>query len=138
MLKAERQAKLLELIQQNELSKQDELAALLEANGISINQSSVSRDLDELGIIKVNGYYAVARKTNLTNYGLYSLEAAGENMIVAKCESGFAAAACVRIDKRLIHEIIGTIAGEDTIFIAVRNHKQQKTALKKIWEIFEK
>ena len=128
----------MDLIKENRLSKQEELTLLLESSGFAVNQSSVSRDLDELGIIKVNGFYAIPQKMNFTNFGLFSLEIAGENLIVAKCESGFAAAACVRIDNKEIPEIVGTIAGEDTIFIAVRNHKEQKIVLKKIWEIFEK
>ena len=111
---------------------------MLESKSFSVNQSSVSRDLDELGIIKVNGFYALPQKTDFTNFGLFSLENAGDNLIVAKCESGFAAAVCVRIDGKNIREIVGTIAGEDTIFIAVRNHREQKLALRKIWEIFEK
>ena len=138
MLKNQRQEKILDLIKINQLSKQEELTSLLETNGFAVNQSSVSRDLVELGIVKVNGFYALPQKTDFTNFGLYSLEIAGENLIVAKCESGFAAAVCVRIDKKEIAEIVGTIAGEDTIFIAVRNHKEQKIALKKVWEIFEK
>ena len=138
MLKNQRQEKILDLIKENRLSKQEELTLLLETSGFAVNQSSVSRDLEELGIVKVNGFYAIPQKTTFTNFGLNSLEIAGENLIVAKCESGFAAAACVRIDNIEIAEIVGTIAGEDTIFIAVRNHKEQKIVLKKIWEIFEK
>ena len=137
MQKIERQNAILNLISVKQIGTQEELTELLDSNGFTVNQSSVSRDLDELGIIKVNNFYALPQKTDFTNFGLFSLEIAGENLIVAKCELGFAAAVCVRIDKKEITEIVGTIAGEDTIFIAVRNHKEQKIALKKIWEIFE-
>jgi transcriptional regulator of arginine metabolism len=58
-------------------------------------------------------------------------------LIVAKTETGFAAAVCVRIDNAKIAEIVGTIAGEDTIFIAVRGQKEQRIVLKKVWELFE-
>jgi transcriptional regulator of arginine metabolism len=66
------------------------------------------------------------------------MEIAGENIIVAKTEAGLASACAVRIDAAGIEEIVGTIAGDDTIFIAVRGQKEQKTVLKKVWEIFEK
>ena len=65
-----------------------------------------------------------------------TLEIAGENLIVAKCEACLASAVCVKIDRENFEEIVGTIAGDDTIFIAVRNHKEQKAVLKKVWEIF--
>ncbi len=137
MQKDQRHEKILELIRSRDIATQESLTSYLELEGVSVNQSSVSRDLDELGIVKVNGFYALPEKTNFTNFGLFSLEIAGDNMIVAKTELGMASAVCVRIDKANLQEIVGTIAGEDAIFIAVRGHKEQKTALKKIWEMFE-
>ena len=138
MQKSERLDKILRLIADYQIGRQEELTNQLLQNGFSVTQSSVSRDLDELGVVKVNGFYALPQKTNFTNFGLFGLAAAGENLIVGKCEPGFAAAICVRIDNADIAEIIGTIAGEDTIFIAVRDKKEQKTAMRKVWEIFEK
>ena len=138
MVKAERQEAIINLINAKNIETQSELTNLLSASGFEATQSSVSRDLDELGVIKVTGFYAIPNKTKFTDFGLLSLEIAGENLIVAKTEIGFAAAVCVRIDNAKIAEIVGTIAGEDTIFIAVRNQKEQKTAMRKIWEIFEK
>jgi transcriptional regulator of arginine metabolism len=138
MQKVERQNAILNLISVRHIGRQEELTELLEQKGFSVNQSSVSRDLVELGVVKVNGFYAVPQKTNYASFGLQSLEIAGESLIVAKTETGFAAAVCVRIDNAKIPEIVGTIAGEDTIFIAVRNQKEQRIVLKKVWEIFEK
>jgi len=66
------------------------------------------------------------------------LDTSGDSMIVAKCDSGLASAAAVRIDAARIPEIVGTIAGDDTIFIAVKDSKAQKAALKKVWSVFEK
>jgi transcriptional regulator of arginine metabolism len=137
MQKTDRQEWILRLIQQNQISTQEELSELLESKGFAVNQSSVSRDLVELGIVKIHGAYAIPQKTGFTNFGLLSLETAGENLVVAKTETGFAAAVCVRIDNARIAEIVGTIAGEDTIFIAVRHKKEQKKVLKKVWEVFE-
>jgi transcriptional regulator of arginine metabolism len=137
MQKTDRQEWILRLIQQNQISTQEELSELLESKGFAVNQSSVSRDLVELGIVKIHGAYAIPQKTGFTNFGLLSLETAGENLVVAKTETGFAAAVCVRIDNARIAEIVGTIAGEDTIFIAVRHKKEQKKVLKKVWEVLE-
>jgi transcriptional regulator of arginine metabolism len=136
MIKQKRQQKILNLIRANNISTQDELGELLSKADFLVTQSSVSRDLDELGIVKANGFYAVPQKDKTENLGLHTLEIAGENLIVAKCESGLASAICVKIDREKIEEIVGTIAGDDTIFIAVRNHKEQKAILKKVWEIF--
>lgn len=137
MQKGERQNIILELIHSSQIGTQEELTEMLEAKGFSVNQSSVSRDLVELGIVKSNGFYAVPQKSNYANFGLLSLEIAGESLIVAKTDNGFAAAVCVRIDNEKIPEIVGTIAGEDTIFIAVRGNKEQRIVLKKVWELFE-
>lgn len=137
MQKVERQNAILNLISIKQIGTQEELTEMLESKGFSVNQSSVSRDLVELGVVKVNGFYAVPQKTNYASYGLLSLEIAGESLIVAKTETGFAAAVCVRIDNAKIPEIVGTIAGEDTIFIAVRGNKEQRIVLKKVWEMFE-
>lgn len=111
---------------------------MLQRKGFPVNQSSVSRDLLELGIIKVNGNYAMPQKPkNAVSLGLLSLEKAGDNLIVAKCESGLASAVAVKIDSAGMVQIIGTIAGDDTIFIAVKDAKTQKATIKKIWELFE-
>ena len=139
MQKTQRQTAILKLINAKPISKQEELSDLLEKKGYSVTQSSVSRDLVELGVIKVNGNYAMPQKPrNAVALGLLGLETAGENLIVAKCESGLASAVAVRIDSAKITEIVGTIAGDDTIFIAVKDNKMQKATMKKIWEVFEK
>jgi transcriptional regulator of arginine metabolism len=137
MQKDIRQNAIIDLIHKENISTQDELTILLVKNGFSVNQSSVSRDLVEIGIVKLNGFYTVPSKTNYSSFGLISLEIAGESLIVAKTENGFAGAVCVRIDNAKIAEVVGTIAGEDTIFIAVRNQKEQRIVLKKVWEMFE-
>lgn len=139
MLKEKRQQTILKFIKARNIGKQEKITELLSNAGFGVTQSSVSRDLDELGVIKVNGFYALPQTGSIgRNLGLYTLTAAGEILIVAKCESGMASAIAVRIDGAKLDEIVGTIAGDDTIFIAVRDHKAQKTVMKKIWEIFEK
>ncbi len=138
MIKRKRQQAIRDLIQAKQIATQDELTELLSNADFPVTQSSVSRDLEQIGIIKLNGFYALPQVQNGTNrFGLLSLETAGENLIVAKCESGLASAVAVRVDNTEITEIIGTIAGDDTIFIAVKDAKAQKVVMKKIWELFE-
>ena len=139
MIKQKRQQKILNLIRAKNISTQEELTTLLSKDGFSVTQSSVSRDLEQLGIVKVNGFYALPQiSEGIQKFGLLSLKTAGEVLIVAKCDSGLASAVAVKIDSAKIAEIVGTIAGDDTIFIAVKDVKSQKATIKKIWEIFEK
>jgi transcriptional regulator of arginine metabolism len=60
----------------------------------------------------------------------------GANLVVARTEPGLASAVAVEIDGAAISEIVGTLAGEDTIFIAVSDSKAQRAAMKQIWELF--
>lgn len=139
MQKEVRHSAIKKLISAKRIGTQEELSELLEKKGFSTTQSSISRDLDELGIIKTKGFYSLPQKSkNAAAHGLLSLETAGSNLIIAQCEAGLASAIAVRIDGARMEEIVGTIAGDDTIFIAVKEVKEQKTAIKKIWEIFEK
>jgi len=137
MIKEDRQQAIINLIKSNRIATQEQLTKSLFDAGFEATQSSVSRDLDELGIVKSGGFYATPQNKN-ARYGFINLEIAGENLIVAKCESGLASAVAVQIDRAKIIEIVGTIAGDDTIFIAVKNAKAQKTVMKEIWEIFGK
>lgn len=137
MQKETRQKKILSLIRARRIGTQEELTALLERAGMIVTQSSVSRDLLELGIVKHRGHYALPQARNgAASRGLLNLAMAGEVLIVAQCEPGMASAVAVEIDRAALSEVVGTIAGEDTIFIATSEHKAQRAAVKKIWEIF--
>ena len=136
MLKRERQKKILDLIRAKPIGTQEALRAHLERAGVSATQSSVSRDLEELGVVKHHGHYTVPHLRSTPVQGLLSLERAGDNLIVARTEAGLASAAAVTIDSAAIVEIVGTLAGEDTIFIAVPDAKSPRVAMKKVWELF--
>ena len=138
MQKSERQKLILDLIAERAISRQDELTDLLGNAGFSVTQASVSRDLDELGVLKVDGRYARVELpvAEASPFGVSAVVPAGENLIVVRCSSGLASAAAVRIDGARISEIVGTIAGDDTIFIAVNNHHDQKVVVKKLKMIF--
>ena len=137
MNKRDRQQKILTLIQAKPVGTQEDLRALLERAGMTATQSSVSRDLEELGVVKHHGHYTLPRTNGAATRGLVSLDHAGDSLVIARTVPGLASAVAVEIDAAAIPDIVGTIAGEDTIFIAVRDAKSQRTVLKQIWEIFE-
>jgi transcriptional regulator of arginine metabolism len=137
MHKSERQTAIRNLIRNGEFHSQMELTTRLARLGLAATQASVSRDLDEMGVIKVHGIYSLPATNGRTSeYGLVSLQPVGNNLIVAKTLSGLASAVTVRIDSAEIPGIIGTIAGDDTIFIAVRDQKTQTRALGEIKGVF--
>ena len=137
MNKETRHNKILSLIRAKRIGTQGELKALLERSGVDATQSSVSRDLLELGIVKHQGHYTLPQATNgAASRGLLSLDVAGDALVIAKCEPGLASAVAVEIDRAALAEIVGTLAGEDTVFIAVTDRKMQRAVVKKVWEIF--
>jgi len=136
MNKRERQQKILDLIRAKPIGTQEDLRALLERTGVMATQSSVSRDLEELGVVKQHGHYTLPRANGNAARGLLSLDQAGDSLIVARTFPGLASAVAVEIDAAALPEVVGTIAGEDTIFIAVRDAKAQRTTVKEIWDLF--
>ena len=136
MQKETRQQRILSLIRAKRIGTQEELTTHLERAGVAATQSSISRDLVELGVVKHHGHYTLPKSTNGRTRGLLSLDTAGDVLVVAKCDSGMASAVAVEIDRAAIPEIVGTLAGEDTIFIAVTDRKAQRAAIKKVWELF--
>lgn len=135
MHKKDRQKSILSLIGSSPIGSQGELAARLVEQGFTVTQASVSRDLDEMGVIKSDGHYTLPKATG-SALGEVAFNTAGEILIVGRCASGLASAVTVKIDAANLPEIVGTIAGDDTIFIAVKDHKAQTAVLKKVGEIF--
>jgi transcriptional regulator of arginine metabolism len=138
MKKRDRQQKILGLIQAKPIGTQEDLRALLENSGVPATQSSVSRDLEELGVVKQHGHYTLPRTNGAAARGLLSLDHAGDSLVIARTVPGLASAVAVEIDAAALPEIVGTIAGEDTIFIAVRESKAQRVIMKKVWGLFGK
>src|SRR6267142_5583123 len=136
MKKSLRQKRLLSLIRAKPFATQAELRESLERAGVPATQSSLSRDMEELGIVKHRGRYTRPRANGAAARGLLSLDLAGENLVIARTEPGLASAVAVEIDGAAISEIVGTLAGEDTIFVAVRDQKSQRAVMKKIGEWF--
>ena len=135
-MKRNRQEKIKELIRNNEIETQEELAESLRKVGYKVTQATVSRDIREMKLSKLNldsgrqkytvnesnmtGSGALEEKfiTVLQN-GFVSVEVAG-NIIVVKTVAGRAMAVAAAIDAMKWSEILGSIAGDDTIMIAVR------------------
>ena len=136
MNKRERQQKILDLIRAKPIGTQEDLRALLERGGVPATQSSVSRDLEELGVVKQHGHYTLPRTNGNAARGLLSLDHAGDSLIIARTVPGHASPVAVEIDAAAMPEVVGTIAGEDTIFIAVRDAKAQRPTIKQIWDLF--
>jgi len=136
MKKESRQKKILSLIRAKPIGTQEELKSLLERAGVPATQSSVSRDLEELGVVKHRGHYAVPHANGAAARGLLSLDFSGDNLVIARTEPGLASAVAVQIDGAAITEIVGTLAGEDTIFVAVKDSKAQRVVMKRVWQLF--
>jgi transcriptional regulator of arginine metabolism len=139
MRKSERHNLIMDLVAGGGVTRQAQILDALRQQGLEVTQASVSRDLDELGIEKTNGRYARTLNENSRMFRvLLEITRAGENLLVAKSPAGLASAVAVQIDEARIPEIIGTIAGDDTIFIAVGDAQQAEKAEMAITEIFER
>ncbi len=138
MNKRARQTKLANLLREAPTGNQAELQRRLRKVGIATTQASISRDLAELSAVKVDGVYRLPTldKGESSVVDRLDAERAGDNLIVLKTGPGHAAVAGVHIDRAKISEIIGTIAGDDTIFIAVANRDNQTRVIKKIFTLF--
>lgn len=136
-MKYSRHSKILEFIESHEIETQEELALILKESGFNVTQATVSRDIKELRLIKVltkNGKYKYAtikqqdsvisdRFLKLFKDSVISYDFAG-NMVVVKTLSGAANAAAAAIDALDIKEIIGSIAGDDTIFLLLKTEDE--------------
>ncbi|MEO6655722.1 MAG: arginine repressor [Pyrinomonadaceae bacterium] len=138
MHKIDRHNTLLSLLDSFVIGSQSELASRLRENGFSVTQASVSRDLDELGVVKLGGKYSLPQKHIGVDsgFGPLAFETAGESLIVGRCASGLASAITVRIDAEQIPEIVGTVAGDDTIFIAAKDAAGQIIVLERMKAMF--
>ena len=133
-MKTKRQTKMLELIKKHNIETQEELSDYLQKEGYQVTQATVSRDIRELKLTKVamsNGrqkYAALTeanedlseKYTRVFRDAFVSMDMA-QNILVIKTVSGMAMAVAAAIDAMHLHEIVGCIAGDDTIMCAVRS-----------------
>lgn len=145
-MKKRRQAKILEIISAQNVSTQEELQALLLQNNYEVTQATISRDIKELRLVKelaADGSYVystgntknaenITRRTGgIFNEAIISIDYA-LNTVVIKCFSGMANAACAAIDSMNLDEILGTIAGDDTIFLLCRSEETARIFTNKL------
>lgn len=134
-----RHLKILELISTRPVHTQEELADALTALGWEVTQSSVSRDIAALRLIKVDGAYRRppprATRTDpderRVGEGVLTMETAGDALVVLHTPPGEANHVAVALDRLAWPDIIGTIAGDDTIFLAVKDSVAQRRVLRK-------
>ncbi|ESL03679.1 arginine repressor [Catonella morbi ATCC 51271] len=142
-MKIKRHNEILELIKSREIGTQEELLDLLKNKGYDVTQATISRDIRELNLTKVNNggrqKYAVIVKdeefsdkyVRVLKEGFVSMLSSG-NLIVLKTVVGMAMAVATAIDALEMPEIIGCIAGDDTIFIAVSENNSTMDVMNKL------
>ena len=149
-MKDKRQSKILELIRNNDIETQEELQAYLVKNGFAVTQATVSRDIREMKLTKIatnagKQKYVVLNDTvedlskkyvRVLQDGFVSMDMA-QNILVIKTVSGMAGAVCAAIDAMNIDEIVGSIAGDDTIMCAIRTTEDTVQIMKKLRRIIE-
>ena len=149
-MKVSRQAKILELIAENEIETQEEIARLLNESGYNVTQATVSRDLRELKLTKVTvergrQKYIELQQTGTENKmidkyvrilqnGFVSVDNA-MNIIVIRTVAGMAMAVAAALDALHIDGIVGCIAGDDTIMAAIRTTEETQIVMDKIREM---
>jgi len=148
MKKNNRQEKVIEIINKYDVETQEQLASLLKEAGFDVTQATVSRDIRELRLTKIatdygrQKYRVIEQDSELLQdkyiqvlrSGYVSMERA-ENILVLKTVSGMAMAVAAALDALKIPQILGCIAGDDTIFVAIRTHEDALEVMTKIREM---
>ena len=145
-MKNDRQNQLLQIINEESIETQEQLLERLQARGIKCTQATISRDIKEMHLIKEPAgqgkyRYAVSAHRTKLNFAdklrtifhesIVSVDAA-QNLVVIKTMPGLASAACSALDKMNIPEIVGTLAGDDTVMIIMRSNESAKELCREI------
>lgn len=147
-LKIARHAKILELIEKYDIETQDELAQKLCEEGFMVTQATVSRDIREMKLTKIatergkqkysvitgNDTEITERLTRVFKEAVVKMDYS-QNMIVIKTLEGMGMAVAVALDNMQNPEILGTIAGDDTVFCVVRTRNQAAVIIEKLYRI---
>lgn len=133
-MKSRRHAKILDIISEYPIETQDELLTRLKDEGYKATQATISRDIKDLRLVKTLGsdgkyrYVSAAKNSTDIRSNFSSLFASSvnsidfaQNIVVIKTLSGMAQAVCAALDSNDYKAVVGTIAGDDTIFIACRS-----------------
>lgn len=143
-MKAQRHAAILKRIQKQRVRSQEQLRALLHADGIDVTQATLSRDIRELRLAKVpdpdgGSSYAVPAQTEMLRPPLHqllptlllSLDGVG-NLLVAKTPAGAASALTEALDAQGWPEVVGTIAGDNTILIIAKSERARRAVAQRL------
>jgi transcriptional regulator of arginine metabolism len=140
----ERREAIVRILREGLVGKQQDLVRLLKRAGHEATQSSISRDLRDLGVLKASGRYVLppdeVRRANgdfgtLTQF-VRALRRAGPAITVLRTTIGAAQSVAVAIDKAEWPEVAGTISGDDTIFIATANQRAQDALVARLGALF--
>jgi len=134
-----RQAAILEILREQSVGRQTMLVDLLRQKGIEATQSSVSRDLKQLGVTKLGDGYAPPEADDDHDQSVFDgfvreILTAGANLTVIKTAIGAAQRVAVYLDRTGWPEIIGTVSGDDTIFIATDGAAEQRRLVARLRE----
>jgi len=149
-MKKSRHQKIKELVEQFEIETQEELADMLREAGYAVTQATVSRDIRELKLSKVpmgdgrqkytilihSDHYLSDKYIRVLKDGFVSMDMA-QNILVVKTVAGMAMAVAAAIDAMKLKEIVGSIAGDDTIMMAVRTVQDTQIVMDKIRNVLE-
>jgi len=149
-MKYKRQSKILELINVFDIYTQDELADRLGKSGFAATQATISRDIKELKLLKIpasNGQYKYATANheedkadikffNILNETVIAINPA-KNLVIVKTYSGMANAAAAAVDAINFSEVIGSIAGDDTIFLAFASDENAEIVAQKLGKMIK-
>ncbi len=148
-MKAHRHGLILSIIKEKPIQTQEELGEALKAEGVEVTQATLSRDIKELGLIKVptpNGSYRYSlpldrnftdllkRAERIFEHAVISFDHT-ENLIVIKTASGTADAVAAALDDLDWKEVVGTIAGDDSILVIVRKKQQVEQVLERLYKL---
>ena len=149
-MKKNRHSQIIELIETYEIDTQEELAERLKRAGFQVTQATVSRDIRELHLSKIpcgrgKQKYVLLRQDEsqlsekyirVLSDGFVSMDMA-QNILVIKTVAGMAMAVAAALDAIKLKEIVGSIAGDDTIMVAVRTTDETKVLMQKIEQLME-
>lgn len=146
-MKVDRQEKILELIGKYDIETQEELAEHLHREGFKVTQATVSRDIRELKLSKVSAGEGKQKYALMTRGTLFSEKYMrifrdafvsadiAQNLLVVKTVSGMAMAVGASLDSIGIHEIVGCIAGDDTVLVVLRTSEDARFMMDKLQEL---
>lgn len=148
-MKNTRQAMIVSIIKEQIIGTQDDLCDILKTRGVSVTQATLSRDIKELGLIKIptlEGHYRYSlpqdrtpgdlmrRAQRMLEDAVISIDAA-ENLIVIKTMSGTAQGVAAAFDELEWPEVVGTVAGDNTILVVIRNKEQVDGILSRLHQL---